>query len=86
LTEVLDAYATVAGVGSKLLYPDGTIQHAGVSIIDNRISNDPLCGEHIWKGRLAEQPEANQVYRYQALTAACLLVRRDAFNAVQGFD
>jgi GT2 family glycosyltransferase len=86
LTEALDADETVAGVGSKLLYPDGTIQHAGVSIIDNRTSNDRLCGEHIWKGRPAEQPEANQVYHYQALTAACLLVRRDAFEAVQGLD
>lgn len=86
LTEVLDADATVAGVGSKLLYPDGTIQHAGVSIVDNRINKDPLCGEHIWKGTPADQPEANQRYNCQALTAACLLVRRDAFEAVQGFD
>jgi GT2 family glycosyltransferase/glycosyltransferase involved in cell wall biosynthesis len=86
LIDIADHDPTVAAVGSKLLYPDETIQHAGVSIIDNRREKDPLRGEHIWRGRPAGQPEANQLYCYQALTAACLLVKRDAFEAVGGFD
>lgn len=86
LVQVLEDDPAVAAVGSKLLYPDGTIQHAGVVLVDNRAGNDPLCGEHIWRGRPADLPEANRPYRYQALTAACLLVRRTAFEAVQGFD
>ncbi|WP_223920853.1 glycosyltransferase [Geobacter sp. AOG2] len=86
LIRALEDDPSVAAAGSKLLYPDGTIQHAGVVMVDNRAGNDPLCGEHIWRGRPGDLPEANQPYRYQALTAACLLVRRAAFEAVQGFD
>ncbi|QEM69759.1 glycosyltransferase [Geobacter sp. FeAm09] len=86
LVRVLEDDPAVAAAGSKLLYPDGTIQHAGVVMVDNRAGNDPLCGEHIWRGRPADLPEANEPYRYQALTAACLLVRRTAFEAVAGFD
>jgi len=86
LIKVLEDDSSVAAAGSKLLYPDGTIQHAGVMMVDNRAGNDPLCGEHIWRGRPGDLPEANQPYRYQALTAACLLVRRTAFEVVQGFD
>jgi|GEM_PF-39204 len=86
LVKVLENDEAVAAVGSKLLFPDGTIQHAGVIIADDRASQDPLVGKHVWHGKPADLAEANQPYRYQALTAACLLVRRAAFEAVQGFD
>jgi len=78
--------AGIAAVGSKLLFPDGTIQHAGVVIADNRVTPDPLVGKHIYYGFPADDSSANVTRRYQALTAACLLVRRDAFETVQGFD
>ena len=76
----------ISAVGSKLLFPDGTIQHAGVIIADDRMTPDPLVGKHIYYGFPADHPEANISRGYQALTAACLLVRRDAFEAVLGFD
>ena len=76
----------LAAVGSKLLFADGTIQHAGVVIADDRATPDPLLARHVYYGFPSDHPAANLSREYQALTAACLLVRSDAFWAVQGFD
>jgi GT2 family glycosyltransferase/radical SAM superfamily enzyme YgiQ (UPF0313 family) len=76
----------IAAVGGKLIFPDGTIQHAGVLIADDRVTPDPLVGKHIYYGFPADDSSANVTRGYQVLTAACLLVRRDAFETVQGFD
>ncbi|MGQ9677257.1 MAG: glycosyltransferase, partial [Chloroflexota bacterium] len=69
-------------VGSKLLYPDGTIQHIGVVVNDNRL---PL---HLLRGR---RPEEFTRYLaeprdYQVVTAACMLIRSQLFSALGGFD
>lgn len=69
-------------VGSKLLYPDGTIQHIGVVVNDNRL---PL---HLLRGR---RPEEFARYLaeprdYQVVTAACMLIRSQLFSALGGFD
>ena len=73
-------------MGSKLLFPEGTIQHAGVVIINDKKIKDPLVARHIYYRQPSDLAEANQTRTYQALTAACLLVRRKAFEDVGGFD
>jgi GT2 family glycosyltransferase/Flp pilus assembly protein TadD len=86
LVEVIHADSTIGATGSKLLFPDGTIQHAGVVIADDRTTGDPLIGKHIYYGKPADIPEASARRRYQALTAASLLVRSSAFFQAEGFD
>ncbi len=86
LIHVLDEDPNVAAVGSKLLFPDGKIQHAGVIIIDDRKLPDPLVGRHIYYRQHSDFVEANHIRTYQGLTAACLLVRKSAFQEVGGFD
>ena len=50
LLAVADADSNVAAVGSKLLFPDGTIQHAGVLMADMK-GRDPLIALHaFYKG------------------------------------
>lgn len=86
LVDILDNDPKVAAAAGKLLFPDRTIQHAGVIIIDDHKLPDPLVGRHIYYKHASDFAEANQRRTYQALTAACLLVRKSSFDAVKGFD
>jgi GT2 family glycosyltransferase len=69
-----------AVVGSKLLFPNETIQHAGVVICQD---GNP---RHIYAGFPRDHPAVEKSRRFQAVTAACALVRRDAFEQANGFD
>lgn len=71
----------VAVVGSRLLYEDGSIQHAGVAF--SWLCNSPY---HIYMRTPANSPLVNRRREMQAVTAACMLVRKKAFDDVGGFD
>ena len=72
----------VAIVGSKLLYPDGTIQHAGVGFA--YATWQPIMPFHVDSRRPAAA--AGQRRELDAVTAACMLVRPEVFRALGGFD
>jgi GT2 family glycosyltransferase len=80
LVEAANAHPAAAAIGSKLLYPDGTVQHAGVAIGHDRWPH------HLYAGLPGEHPAVNRPKRVAAATAACLLVRRAAFEQLSGFD
>ena len=74
----------VGAVGARLLYPDDTIQHAGV------ILGIGGCAGHANKYIPKTAPGyANRALIAQdlsACTAACLMVRKSVFDEVNGFD
>ena len=71
---------SAGAVGAKLLFPNGTIQHAGVTI-----SQDGWP-RHLYAGFPGEHPAVNRPRVVAAATGACLLVRRDDFEELEGFD
>jgi GT2 family glycosyltransferase/tetratricopeptide (TPR) repeat protein/glycosyltransferase involved in cell wall biosynthesis len=85
LFSLAEADSAIAAVGAKLLFPDGTIQHAGVALADCR-DHDPLLAFHVFAKEKSDFPLANQRRVYQAVTAACMLARKSQFDQVGGFD
>lgn len=81
----------VGVVGAKLFYPDRQmIQHAGVVVGMNGIAGH--AGQFMGRIGADGNPEKGYLGRLiaaheqMAVTAACMLVRRDAFELVHGYD
>jgi GT2 family glycosyltransferase len=74
----------VGAVGALLLYPDNTIQHAGVAL------DRDWVGLHIAHGtplqELEQRYQLDRWYSADAVTAACMLTRRELFLSNGGFD
>lgn len=74
----------IGAVGAKLLYPDRTVQHGGVILGIQGVAG------HGHKGFPQDHPGYfSRLVLPQALsavTAACLVVRRESYLAVGGFD
>jgi len=81
LAQVLVQDAGVGIAGSKLLYGDGSIQHAG--IVFGRLDGSP---QHRLRHGLADDPAANLPLELQAVTGASLMIRADLFGRLGGFS
>lgn len=85
LEEML-AYAQqdhVGVVGAKLYYPNYTIQHAGVVLVGS-------IARHVHKGLASHElgycSRAQLAQSFTAVTAACLLVRKSVYVALNGLN
>ncbi len=65
-------------VGSKLLYPDGTIQHAGIAFDQDRQPR------HIYVGFPGDHPAVNKSRAMQMVTGSCFLIPSKAFRKGRG--
>ena len=80
----IERHPKIGIVGARLFYPNGSIQHDGMT----------FQWEPSWQAYLNKHPRAGMEApmtaagrkNHIALTAACMLMRRDTFDAVGGFD
>jgi GT2 family glycosyltransferase len=74
----------IGAVGARLWYPDGTLQHGGVIVGLGGVAGHAHRGLNIgddgYMGRATLRQELS------AVTGACLLTRREAFEAAGGLD
>ncbi|MEA4806031.1 glycosyltransferase family 2 protein [Acetobacterium wieringae] len=74
----------VGAVGAKLYYPDNTIQHAGVLLGMGGVAGHGHVGfprgDYGYFGKLVT------TNNYTSVTAACMMVKREDFDRVNGFE
>jgi GT2 family glycosyltransferase len=80
LSDYAAEHPAAAVIGAKLLYPTGLVQHAGVAVGQDGYPHN------LYAGLPADHPAVNRSRRLQAVTGACMLVQRAAFERADGFD
>ncbi len=80
MVECLDSDPAVGAVGSRLLYPDGRVQHAGMRFDSE---GRPF---HPWRLAAADDPAVLVDRDCPSVTGACLLLPRALYFEIGGFD
>lgn len=74
----------IGAVGARLYYPDNTVQHAGVLLgYKGRAGHMYRYAPRHWLGYWARGVLTQNL---TAVTAACMVVRKEVFDSVGGFD
>lgn len=85
LLAALEVRPELGAVGPRLVYPDGSIQHAGMSFM--RLDEQGIwINHHPNQGQAASLDPARGLTVLPSITGACMAMRRSAFDQVGGWD
>jgi O-antigen biosynthesis protein len=73
----------VGAVGAKLLFPDGLIQHCGVILGLGTVAAHPY---RMYSNRPGYFGWVDIIHNVSAVTAACMMVKKQIFQEIGGFD
>ena len=85
--EIMLGYAQldhIGAVGPKLLYPDMTVQHAGVILGLGGVASHAYLGKE--RNETGMYGRLRVPYDYGCVTAACLMVKKSKYNEVGGLE
>lgn len=85
--EIMLGYAKedhIGTVGVKLIFPDETIQHAGIIMGKGGLAGHAHYGKR--RNYISPQYELKIPYNYSASTAACLMVSKKKYQEVNGLE
>ncbi|HEY7129259.1 MAG TPA: glycosyltransferase, partial [Nitrospira sp.] len=74
----------VGAVGARLLYPDGTLQHGGVILGINGVSGH--AHKRLPRHLSGYFHRAKLIQSVSAVTAACLVIRKEVYDKVGGLN
>lgn len=74
----------IGAVGAMLYYPQNTVQHAGVVLGLGGVAGHPF--KDFPRGDSGQKNRMRLVQNYSAVTAACLVIRKDRFLSVGGLN
>ena len=73
-------------IGAKLYFPDDTIQHAGIVIAPKTIHSTILMYQGYPRNHYGYVSRLRCVNNYSAVTAACLMIKKNLFEQIGSFD
>lgn len=81
----------VGAVGAKLLYPNGKIQHGGTVLGVGKFKDKPFgvaghAFKYFPKGSHGYFEQIDVIRDYSAVTAACVLTKKEVFEKMKGFN
>ena len=76
--------SAIGCVGALLVYPDGTLQHAGMVL--GMYGSAGHAYRHLSPEHGVHRGRSRYLTNWGAVTGACMMVRRELFELVAGFD